>query len=235
MDRHKGSTQLERLEVVETGRRRRPIGAQSEQSGFARVVLAAEVEPAVAATPASGQMVIIAGRDRRVIVDVTSSAGAGQPGHSPCARRSVQPEDRDRGPGTGDYIAERDYRSMKKGGRTPIVPDAKGNNTVLVDTWAHANPIADRIRRQVTEGSVIQATGRGRLGQRSEINPLDIHLWNDGPLPELGPVEPVLWDEIAVGLDELMLATGGVWLENVTHAAKAYRGLLSAKSLQQAR
>jgi hypothetical protein len=136
---------------------------------------------------------------------------------------------------TGDYIAERGYRSIKKGGRIPIMPDAKGNNTVLVDTWAHANPLADRIRRQVTEGSVIQATGRGRLGQRSEINPLDVHLWNDVPLPELGPVEPVLWDEIAVGLDALMLATGGVWLENVTHAAKAYRGLLSAKTLQQAR
>ncbi len=95
MDSHKRSTQLERLEVVETGRRRRwsvdeklrivtesfqapraisstarrhgisrsllmtwrrsfgpePMSPQSEQSGFARVVLAAEVEPAVAATP----------------------------------------------------------------------------------------------------------------------------------------------------------------------------------------
>jgi len=101
MDSYKRSTQLERLEVVETGRRRRwsddeklriviesfqapraisstarrhgisrsslmtwrrafgrePISPQSEQSGFARVVLAAEVEPAVAATPTSGQMV----------------------------------------------------------------------------------------------------------------------------------------------------------------------------------
>ena len=119
MDSHKRSTQLERLEVVETGRRRRwsddeklriviesfqapraisstarrhgisrsllmtwrrafgpePIGAQSEQSGFARVVLAAEVEPAVAATP-SGQMVIVVGRDRRVIVDAGVDAAA---------------------------------------------------------------------------------------------------------------------------------------------------------------
>src|SRR5229473_4942636 len=97
MDSHKHSAQVERLEVIETGRRRRwsddeklrivmeslqtpraisstarrhgisrsllvtwrrsfgpePISPQSEQSGFARVVLAAEVEPAVAATPAS--------------------------------------------------------------------------------------------------------------------------------------------------------------------------------------
>jgi transposase len=119
MDSHKRSTQLERLEVVETGRRRRwsddeklrivtesfeapraisstarrhgisrsllmtwrrafgpePISAQSEQSGFARVVLAAEVEPAVAATP-SGRMVIVVGRDRRVIVDAGVDAAA---------------------------------------------------------------------------------------------------------------------------------------------------------------
>src|ERR1700744_5929728 len=112
MDSHKRSTELERLEVVETGRRRRwsdegklrivtesfeaagaisstarrhgisrsllmtwrrafrpgPISAQGEQSGFARVFLAAEVEPSVAATPTMGQMVIVVGRDRRVIV-----------------------------------------------------------------------------------------------------------------------------------------------------------------------
>jgi len=41
-----------------------------------RVVLAAEVEPAVAATPTSGQMVIVVGRDRRVIVDAGVDAAA---------------------------------------------------------------------------------------------------------------------------------------------------------------
>ena len=53
-----------------------PISPQSEQSGFARVVLAAEVGPSVAATPASGQMVIVVGRDRRVIVDAGVDATA---------------------------------------------------------------------------------------------------------------------------------------------------------------
>ena len=120
MDSHKRSTQLERLEVVETGRRRRwsdeeklrivaesfeapraisstarrhgisrsllmtwrrafraePISAQGEQSGFARVILAAEVEPSVAAIPTTGQMVIVVGRDRRVIVDAGVDAAA---------------------------------------------------------------------------------------------------------------------------------------------------------------
>jgi hypothetical protein len=36
-----------------------PIGLQGEQSGFARVVIAAEVEPAVAARATSGQMVVV--------------------------------------------------------------------------------------------------------------------------------------------------------------------------------
>jgi transposase len=119
MDSHKRSTQLERLEVVETGRRRRwsddeklrivtesfqepraisstarrhgisrsllmtwrrtfglePISPQGEKSCFARIVLA-EVEPAVAATPTSGQIVIVVGRDRRVIVDAGVDAAA---------------------------------------------------------------------------------------------------------------------------------------------------------------
>src|SRR5215207_1340313 len=53
-----------------------PISPQSEQSGFARVVLAAEVEPPIAVTAPSGQMVIIVGRDRRVIVDAGVDAAA---------------------------------------------------------------------------------------------------------------------------------------------------------------
>ena len=120
MDSHKCSTQLERLEVVETGRRRRwsddeklrivaesfqtpraisstarrhgisrsllmtwrrsfvpePTSRQEEQADFARVVIAAEVAPAVAGTATSGQMVIVVGRDRRVIVDAGVDAAA---------------------------------------------------------------------------------------------------------------------------------------------------------------
>jgi hypothetical protein len=55
------------------------------------------------------------------------------------------------------------------------------------------------------------------------------------PLPELGPVEPVLWSELEGGLDALMFAVGGVWLESVTDAAKAYRDLFTASTLKQAR
>src|SRR5665647_1394267 len=120
MDSHKHSTEVERLEIVETGRRRRwsddeklrivaesfqtpraisstarrhgisrsllmtwrrsfgpePTSRQEEQADFARVVIAAEVEPAVAGTATSGQMVIVVGRGRRVIVDAGVDAAA---------------------------------------------------------------------------------------------------------------------------------------------------------------
>jgi transposase len=120
MDSHKHST--ERLEVIETGRRRRwsddeklrivleslaapraisstarrhgisrsllvtwrrsfrpePTcsGAQ-QQSGFVPVmVVAAETAPTMDAAPASGRMVIVVGKDRRVIVDPSVDATA---------------------------------------------------------------------------------------------------------------------------------------------------------------
>jgi hypothetical protein len=135
----------------------------------------------------------------------------------------------------GDYIAERVYRSRPKQGRIPIDPDAAGNNVVLVDVWEHADPRAERLRRQVTEAALLQAVGRARAGLRGPDQPLDIHLWTDVPLPELGPVEPVLWSELEGGLEALMMATGGVWLESVPHAAKAYPELFTADTLKKAR
>ena len=135
----------------------------------------------------------------------------------------------------GEYIAQREYLTVRKGGRIPIVPDAAGNSAILVDIWRHPNSAGERMRRQITEAGLIQAVGRARAGLRGPGYPLDIHLWTDVALPELGPVEPVLWDEVAVGLDEMMMATAGVWLENVSHAAKAYEGLFKARTLHQAR
>jgi transposase len=120
MDSHKHSTQVERLEVIETGRRRwsddeklrivmeslqapraisstarrhgisrsllmtwrrsfrpEPTGPEAEQAGFVpAMVVAAETAPTEAAAPASGRMVIIVGRDRRVIVDASVDAAA---------------------------------------------------------------------------------------------------------------------------------------------------------------
>ena len=122
MDVNKYSTQIERLEVVETGRRRRwsddeklrivveslrvpraisstarrygisrsllmqwhklfcpaPDGAEAELTSFvpATVALDASAAPTVPAVPASGRMVIVVGKDCRVIVDAGVDAAA---------------------------------------------------------------------------------------------------------------------------------------------------------------
>jgi hypothetical protein len=135
----------------------------------------------------------------------------------------------------GTYIRQREYRLRRKQGRIPIVPDAAGNNCILVDVWEHPNPRAERVRRQVTEAALIQAVGRARAGLRKADEPLDIHLWTDVPLPELGPVEPVLWEDVAADLDGVMLATGGMWLESIPHAVEAYNGLFKADALKWVR
>jgi transposase len=120
MDSHKGSTQFERLEVVETGRRRRwtedeklkivveslqapravsstarrygisrplllkwrrlfraePNGPEGQQTGFVPATIVAETAPTEPAARASGRMVIVVGKDRRVIVDAEVDATA---------------------------------------------------------------------------------------------------------------------------------------------------------------
>jgi transposase len=122
MDVNKHSSQVERLEVVETGRRRRwsddeklrivleslrvpraisstarrygisrsllmqwhklfcpaPNGAELERTGFIPATLVPESSPAptTAGVPASGRMVIVVGKDRRIIVDAGVDATA---------------------------------------------------------------------------------------------------------------------------------------------------------------
>jgi hypothetical protein len=125
----------------------------------------------------------------------------------------------------GDYIAQRDYLELRKSGRIPIIPDAPGHNVIFVDTRVHRDPRGERMRRQVTEAAQIQTEGRARAGLRSDSELLDIYRLHDVPLPELGPVEPVLWSEVDARLDGLMLAAGGVWLESIPDAVEAYKDL----------
>ena len=135
----------------------------------------------------------------------------------------------------GAYIPQRAYAVQRKQGRIPIVPDDAGNNAILVDVQEHPDPMGERLRRQITEGNIIQAIGRARAGLRTTGDPLDLHLWTDVPVPELGPVEPVLWSELATGLDGLMLATKGCRLSNIADAVRAFEGLFTADALKKAR
>ena len=55
-----------------------PTIPEAQQAGFApvMVVAAAETAPVMASAPASGRMVIVVGKDRRVIVDTSVDAVA---------------------------------------------------------------------------------------------------------------------------------------------------------------
>ncbi len=106
----------------------------------------------------------------------------------------------------GVYIPQREYHETE--GRIPIVPDAAGNNFIEVKKLRkHPHPLGERVRWQVCEGGVIQNAGRARIGLRGPGEPCDLHLWTDLPVPELGPVIPVLWDEVNPGIEGLMLAS----------------------------
>jgi hypothetical protein len=78
--------------------------------------------------------------------------------------------------------------------------------SVQAETLRHPDPVSERVRWQITEGELLRAIGRGRGVNRSAETPLDIHLWTDVPLPELGPVQMVVWDEITGDLDDEMIA-----------------------------
>jgi hypothetical protein len=134
----------------------------------------------------------------------------------------------------GAHIPERKYVERIHGGRIPIMPNAAGENCILVNRWEHPNPIAERLRREVTEAGLIQAAGRARWGLRGEGEPLDIWLFTNVAVPELGAVEPKLWSELDGGLDGLMLAQG-CWLENAADAAKVYKGLMTVAGVQRER
>ena len=115
------------------------------------------------------------------------------------------------------------------------MPDVAGNTHIRVDVQEHPHPMGERLRRQITEGNIIQAIGRARAGLRTTGDPLDLHLWTDVPVPELGPVEPMLWSELGAGPDGLMLATKGCRLSNIADAVRAFEGLFTADALKKAR
>jgi hypothetical protein len=135
----------------------------------------------------------------------------------------------------GAHIAERDYVRQEKGGAIRTVTDAEGHNTVRVDLFRHPHQLAEHVRRQITEGGIIQALERARTGLRGPDEPLDVLLWTDVALPEIGEVEPILWGETKASADLQMLAIGGVWLESAEHASRAYKGMFTARGIGYAR
>jgi hypothetical protein len=106
-------------------------------------------------------------------------------------------------------------------------------SAVVVDAWTHPDPLCEALRWQLCEAALVQNVGRGRGLHRTADRPLDIHLWTDIAVDELGPVDHALWQGPTT--DEEMLARG-VWLELPADAAKVHPNVVvSAAALKQAR
>ncbi len=133
----------------------------------------------------------------------------------------------------GAFIPKREYIDLKA--RIPIKPDKAGHTSIQVTIHQHPDPVAKGLLWQSREAAAIQAENRARPGLRGDADPLDVHRWTDLPLPELGPVEPLLWGEIDPGLDGLMLAVSGIWLRCIPDAARAFPELFTANTLKVAR
>jgi putative DNA primase/helicase len=108
----------------------------------------------------------------------------------------------------------------------------------LAETDRHPHPIAEAIRWQIREGEVIQAIGRARGVNRTAADPVDVLVMTDAVLPL--PVEPVEAADMDPSPADMMLAAGGVALDNPAHAAAAYPALwpsveAARKAFQRAR
>ena len=89
----------------------------------------------------------------------------------------------------------------------------------------HNDPIAEAVRWQLTEGTLIQAIGRGREVRRTTDNPLQVDLITDTPLP-IEVDEFVSWLEIQpTYLDTL--AARGVMIDAET-TARGYWSIAAA-------
>jgi len=128
---------------------------------------------------------------------------------------------------TGIAPASKGYRTTK---RELVCEDGSG---VIVDAWEHPDPLCEAIRRQITEAGIIQAAGRGRGTNRTAAHPLDLILWTDTPVPELGFVEAETWE--GASLDDEMLA-GGCWIDLPADAARMHPEIVpSPSALKKAR
>ena len=123
--------------------------------------------------------------------------------------------------------------------RCDAVREMADGSAVQADADRHPHPVAEMVRWQIAEGQLVQIAGRGRGVRRTEANPVHILALVDTPLPlplagtlDAADVEP--------GSSDMMLAEGGVVLENARHAFAAYPSLwpshgAAAKAIEKGR
>lgn len=123
--------------------------------------------------------------------------------------------------------------------RTDCVREMADGSTIPAEADRHSDPLAELVRWQIAEGEVVQIIGRPRGVNRTAANPVDVLVLTDVPLPMplAGTVEAA---ELEPNTVDLMLAAGGMVIENARHMATAYADLwtthkAAAKALERER
>ena len=104
-------------------------------------------------------------------------------------------------------------------------------------TVRHSDPSAELLRAAICDDEVIQALGRGRGINRTEDNPLEVHLMADVALP-LAYDRVLAWDNVRPDIVQRMLLAG-LAVDSPADAAMTHPGLFASdeqakKALQRA-
>ncbi|RVK29527.1 DEAD/DEAH box helicase family protein [Sinorhizobium meliloti] len=105
----------------------------------------------------------------------------------------------------------------------------RNGETVEAHVETHSSPVAERVRRQITESELVQAVGRARSVRRGRDNPVVVAVLTSTPVPGLLVDELVRFDDLAPSKLELNFARTGVHLERPQHAFRAFGGLFETE------
>lgn len=106
-----------------------------------------------------------------------------------------------------------------------LIRDGSNVGVISAESDYHPDEIAEKIRKRIAAGELVQAIGRARGIRRGPNNPVEVLVMTDVVLPM--PIDELLPDE-AFGKPtqaDRMLAEGGIAFENSTSAAAFYPGL----------
>lgn len=94
---------------------------------------------------------------------------------------------------------------------------------------AHTSPLAEKVRRQITESELVQAIGRARSVRRERDNGVLVAVLTSTPVPGLLVDETVEFDDLVPNSLELNFARSGVHLARPQHAFRAFEGLFASE------
>jgi hypothetical protein len=108
--------------------------------------------------------------------------------------------------------------------KVPSRREMTDGSILAAEVDRHPDPICEAIRWHICEGELVQIIGRARGINRTEVDPVDVLVMTDAPLP-LPLAGTINAADLTPAPAEMMLGVGGIAYENATHASHAYPGL----------